>query len=80
MADKYTISLLCGNFNQNLKFLQRISRRQAEKDEVHMRDMIVVMLYTLSLMIDVMARKIAGKENEDKEYFVSCFGHSCWYC
>lgn len=45
-----------------------------------MRDMIVVMLYTLSLMIDVMARKIAGSENEDKEYFVSWFGHDCWYC
>ncbi|MCM1181232.1 MAG: hypothetical protein NC347_13310 [Clostridium sp.] len=45
-----------------------------------LRHKAVLALYTLSLILDVAARKLAGKENDNTEYYVKFLHYDCWYC
>ena len=54
--------------------------RGGRKPMKFLRHKAVLALYTLSLILDVSARKLAGKENDNTEYYVKFLHYDCWYC
>lgn len=45
-----------------------------------LRNEVVRALFTLALGLDIIARYLAGVENDKTEYEVSWFGHKGWFC